>query len=163
VPGHYSGDLLHGGITRRGPDRAWAPAIHGHMDSTKHERVQGFLAVQEMHYKPDIFLELYLKPEEASNEVLEAWARHDVALSVLAKHEPVLRQRLEELNDGNADDIAPITDSSSIASAVARLPRSVNPGDVFVSPSQVLTGLDPMEADESPHLLSYASRVTPDT
>jgi hypothetical protein len=113
-----------------------------------------------MHYKPDIFLELYLKPEEASNEVIEAWARHDVALSVLAKHEPVLRQRLEELNDGNTDDIAPITDSSSFASAVARLPRSVNPGDVFVSPSQVLTGLNPMEADESPDDLPRESIET---
>ena len=145
----FSGDLLHGGITKRGPDRSWAPAIHGHMDSTKHERVQGFLAVQEMHYKPDIFLELYLKPEEASNELFEAWARHDVALTVLAKHEPALRQRLEELNDGDVDDTALISHSSSFASAVARLPPSVDPGDVFDSPSKPLARPDSIEADVS--------------
>jgi hypothetical protein len=153
----FSGDLLHGGITKRGPDRSWAPAIHGHMDSTKHERVQGFLAVQEMHYKPDIFLELYLRPEEASNEVLEAWARHDVALSVLAKHEPALRQRLEELSDGDANDTALITNSSSFASAVARLPHSVDPGDVFVSPSKPLARPDSMEADVSSDELAKES------
>lgn len=144
----FSGDLLHGGITKRGPDRSWAPAIHGHMDSMKHNRIQGFLAVQEMHYKPDIFLELYLKPEEVSNEVLEAWARHDMAVSVLAKHEPAVRQRLEELNDGTDDDTTHGTDPSFFASAVARLPRSVDPEDVFASPTKQLTRPDSTEVDE---------------
>jgi hypothetical protein len=68
VLGHaliFAGNFPHGGMTYR--EDAWFPAIHGHIDSTHHERTQGFfdLKVSDCVYKPvgRDFFEQFLEKE----------------------------------------------------------------------------------------------------
>jgi hypothetical protein len=88
----FAGNLPHGGMTYR--DDAWFPAIHGHLDSTHHERTQGFfdLKVSDGVYKPAEhqklfvgvdFFEQFLEKERQFKKLLREACKREGELKMM--------------------------------------------------------------------------------